>query len=607
MAEFDEYATKEWALLISFFRWYPDIMEDLCEGPDCEFHNSIMSRVTKRYQARFAVTFTYACRGFGKTTMSIASACVAGILWPGEVTAYHAPSLRQAAPLAAKAFATFSRNYPLLAEHWSLKSDSRDNFRVDTAHGSSIRMNVERGMDTSCVIAEECAQEDRNPFDWDDFGQVVLGTNRLRYSVNGHPDPNHPDFREQYITSATGRGNPAYAVYGRVRSEMNRGGSAFALCIPWQVVVLSRMKPLKYYENLRRSLTEEQFARECMSVCSGGAGSPLIPPRTLENARRIMTAEDRIPSADPGGASRPGGTGPGRNAAGAGQPPGPGSGCPAYVIGYDVSYRQGNGNALCAVAVIRCDPDPRQPGEYIKSLVYVNDFPPPASAAEQARQIKSFWARYRAPGGPWPTLCVDANSYGYSVAEQLHLDTGDGLPPLSSITRDRSLVPLEKPDAVRCLYPMRASGPAGGRDTNPDMIEYVAREMENGRFLLLTSDAEEGLYRTKLRCGITGTECDGALRLPFIKTDELCAQIGNLRRFYGTSGWTEKEVSGAVRKDMWSAVIYAARMVWYMERENHLAAARDFSDDPGGDDGFFPVTTSPRRHAVRRLGRGAVG
>ena len=55
---YDVYATKEWALLLSFFRWYPDVMEDILEGKDKEYSNSLMGRVTKRYMARYERTFT---------------------------------------------------------------------------------------------------------------------------------------------------------------------------------------------------------------------------------------------------------------------------------------------------------------------------------------------------------------------------------------------------------------------------------------------------------------------------------------------------------------------------------------------------------------------
>ena len=105
--DYSQFATKEWALLISFFRWYPDIMEDICVSDRPDYTNSLMGRVTKRYMARYTETFTYASRGYGKTSCIISDKCNKGILWPGEITGYYAPVSVQAAPLASKAFASY--------------------------------------------------------------------------------------------------------------------------------------------------------------------------------------------------------------------------------------------------------------------------------------------------------------------------------------------------------------------------------------------------------------------------------------------------------------------------------------------------------------------
>ena len=182
--DYSKFATPEWNLIVSFFRAYPDIMEDICEGDRAEYSNSLMNRVTKRYMARYRETFTFASRGYGKTSCLISDKCNKGILWPGEITGYYAPSEKQAAPMASKAFAGWERNVPLLAAHWRRINDSTDRFAVATINGSKFIMDIDRGIDTSGVVAEECAQEDRNPFNWTDFNQIVLGTNRLEHKAS---------------------------------------------------------------------------------------------------------------------------------------------------------------------------------------------------------------------------------------------------------------------------------------------------------------------------------------------------------------------------------------------------------------------------------------
>ena len=229
--DYSKFATPEWNLIVSFFRAYPDIMEDICEGDRAEYSNSLMNRVTKRYMARYRETFTFASRGYGKTSCLISDKCNKGILWPGEITGYYAPSEKQAAPLASKAFAGWERNVPLLAAHWRRINDSTDRFAVATINGSRFIMDIDRGIDTSGVVAEECAQEDRNPFNWTDFNQIVLGTNRLEHKANGVSVPSHIDSQIHYISSCSRQENESYSVYKSVRQEMQEGGSAFALSI----------------------------------------------------------------------------------------------------------------------------------------------------------------------------------------------------------------------------------------------------------------------------------------------------------------------------------------------------------------------------------------
>ena len=291
--DYAQFATKEWALLISFFRWYPDIMEDICVSDRPDYTNSLMGRVTKRYMARYIETFTYASRGYGKTSCIISDKCNKGILWPGEITGYYAPVSVQAAPLASKAFASYERNYPLLAAHWIRSNDAKTTFRLTTPAGSKFIMDIPRGIDTSGVVAEEAGQEDKNPFNFTDFNQIVLGTNRLQYMVNGAPDPTHIDNQIHYITSASRKENEAFMACEDMRRSMMDGKSAYALFIPWQVPVLCRMKSFNYYNMLRKKLSSEQFMRECETHCTGASENPIIKDSVLAASRKVKVMEDK--------------------------------------------------------------------------------------------------------------------------------------------------------------------------------------------------------------------------------------------------------------------------------------------------------------------------
>ena len=212
------------------------------------------------------------------------------------------------------------------------------------------------------MVAEECAQEDKNPFNWTDFNQIVLGTNRLDHKANGVSVPSHIDSQIHYISSCSRQENESYSVYKSVRQEMMEGGSAFALSIPWQVPVLCRMKKMSYYQMLRKRLTAEQFDRECNSHCTGSAENPIVRDNVVRESRNLMTMEDKH----------------------CGNPEA------FYILGYDVSSRDHGGNALSAMSVLKCERqfNTAKWDRYRKSLVYVMDMRPPKTAREHAAILK---------------------------------------------------------------------------------------------------------------------------------------------------------------------------------------------------------------------------
>lgn len=579
--DYTQYATEQWAILIAFFRAFPDILEDICMGDRCEYPQSLMGRVTKRYMARYQETFTFASRGYGKTTDIVSHKCDKGLLWPGEITGYYAPVEKQAAPLASKAFASYERNYPLLAAHWDRNSDSRDHFAISTRHGSKFIMDIDRGIDTSGVVAEECAQEDKNPFNFSEFNQIVLGTNRLQYYVNGQPDPKHVDSQIHYITSCSRKENESFTVCEAIREAMQRGESAYALWIPWQVVVLSGMKPYSYYSMLKKKLTADQFMRECESKCTGNVENPIVRDSVLQASRKLSVMEDKH-CGDPEA---------------------------FYILGYDVSSRDSSGNALTATAVLKCT---RQYGtekmdRFKKGLVHVMDQHPPKSAREHAIQIKRRWRDYQIPNGLIPYIIIDARSYGQAVVEALHTDLGDGLPPLCTTTHEEPFVGLEQPGAIACIYPIQATG-NHGRDPNAAMLDYIEREYENGNLLMLTPNLTEGTDAYKLANGITDDSDDVRIQLPYLATNRLCRQIANLRKRYGPTGWTEQEITKSIPKDMWSATLYANRMAQRMESEalyymnRRKSQWEEAAKQPQAQ--LSAVAVRPR--PIKRLGRLAV-
>lgn len=536
---YDAYSADACALLVSYWRWYPDKFLDLIESENSDYSLELIQRVNLRAFCRYQNVFVTGSRGTTKTYAVFLSDLVKGVLWPGIQQAYYGPSLKQTADICAKTWKQIEKNYPMLAAMWNVVSMSSDRFVLETKFGSRISITAMRGDNIHCVTAEEAAQEETGQqFDYDQFEAVVTPAVRLLRMVGKKPDRNFPQNQFQYITSAGSQQNRAFEKRLSAYKEMREGKSAFAIDIPSAVSVVSGIRTISWLRKLKGDLTPDKYLREAESIWTGTSENPILKDLTLTQSKTLTMMEYSH----------------------CGNPKS------IYVIGNDNSYRDGGNNAKCAYAVFRCDPkDGIEAGTFDKKLVYVQDNPPPKEALEQARQLKAFWLRYTMKNAEPAYIAIDARAYGTSVIEFLHKDLQDGLPPLCCMNHDYA--ELELPGALPVIYPIIATGGfnEGVHDSDAAMIEYAEREWEHGNVQMLISNIQEGLKAYKLFHKIKTDEMDVAISYPYLKTRELCGQIGNLKKRMSGFGFTEERISKSIQRDMWSATKYAMRVIKILE------------------------------------------
>ena len=536
---YDAYDADACALLVSYWRWYPDKFLDLIESESSDYSLELIQRVNLRAFCRYQNVFVTGSRGTTKTYAVFLSDLVKGVLWPGIQQAYYGPSLKQTADICAKTWKQIEKNYPMLAAMWNVVSMSSDRFVLETKFGSRISITAMRGDNIHCVTAEEAAQEETGQqFDYDQFEAVVTPAVRLLRMVGKKPDTNFPQNQFQYITSAGSQQNRAFEKRLSAYKEMREGKSAFAIDIPSAVSVVSGIRTISWLRKLKGDLTPDKYLREAESIWTGTSENPILKDLTLTQSKTLTMMEYSH----------------------CGNPKS------IYVIGNDNSYRDGGNNAKCAYAVFRCDPkDGIEAGTFDKKLVYVQDNPPPKEALEQARQLKAFWLRYTMKNAEPAYIAIDARAYGTSVIEFLHKDLQDGLPPLCCMNHDYA--ELELPGALPVIYPIIATGGfnEGVHDSDAAMIEYAEREWEHGNVQMLISNIQEGLKAYKLFHKIKTDEMDVAISYPYLKTRELCGQIGNLKKRMSGFGFTEERISKSIQRDMWSATKYALRVIKILE------------------------------------------
>ena len=536
---YDVYDADACALLVSYWRWYPDKFLDLIESENSDYSLELIQRVNLRAFCRYQNVFVTGSRGTTKTYAVFLSDLVKGVLWPGIQQAYYGPSLKQTADICAKTWKQIEKNYPMLAAMWNVVSMSSDRFVLETKFGSRISITAMRGDNIHCVTAEEAAQEETGQqFDYDQFEAVVTPAVRLLRMVGKKPDRNFPQNQFQYITSAGSQQNRAFEKRLSAYKEMREGKSAFAIDIPSAVSVVSGIRTISWLRKLKGDLTPDKYLREAESIWTGTSENPILKDLTLTQSKTLTMMEYSH----------------------CGNPKS------IYVIGNDNSYRDGGNNAKCAYSVFRCDPkDGIEAGTFDKKLVYVQDNPPPKEALKQARQLKAFWLRYTMKNAEPAYIAIDARAYGTSVIEFLHKDLQDGLPPLCCMNHDYA--ELELPGALPVIYPIIATGGfnEGVHDSDAAMIEYAEREWEHGNVQMLISNIQEGLKAYKLFHKIKTDEMDVAISYPYLKTRELCGQIGNLKKRMSGFGFTEERISKSIQRDMWSATKYALRVIKILE------------------------------------------
>lgn len=548
---YDDFCNDSWALLMSFFRWYPDIMLDVFRSDDAKYELPLIHRVILRAFARNQFVDITGSRGLGKTTTNMQYSCVQNLLWPGQKTVYTGPSYKQQAALAKAAFDDLTNDYTIVAKQYTIDNQGKDSWSISTKFGSDIGINTSRGRNFHDVTAEEVAQEENPPFDGEAYRTITLYAVRLVHMVNGRRDPTSISYRQRTITSAGRRQSFAFENRRAHFQAMMRGQSAFVADIPWQVVVLNGIRPIEWALQRKEETTPDRWIREMDSVYTGTDKNPVVRDDVLFESRKVAIMEEHHCCKDKDNKLKPEDV--------------------IYVLGYDVSFEIGATNARCAVVVLKLtrQRDWLKRDKYLKQVVYVDDWPPPEAGIMQARRLKQLWYQFCYEESQ-TYIAIDARSYGKAVVECLMMDLGDGLAPLCSMFHD-TYTEMELEGAVPVLYPIKATGgPAGmgGRDNDSDMVRYAEMQFENRNVQLLISNRNHGLEAYKKYHRIKDDRLDYDIDRPYRKTAELVGQIQNLKKVPTGTSIKEKRISSKIQRDSWSALKYALRLTERLEIQN---------------------------------------
>lgn len=538
--DYEKLNTKSGALLISFYRFYPDYYADLFRSPTARYKLELPQRLIMRSMARYRNVYDTGCRGLTKTYCVVLEKMISGELYPGTIVRYAAPNQKQAAVLATQAFHQIEKDYPFIASHWDLRNDRADMFRITTIYGSEFCMYAPRGDNCSETVAEEIGAEGENAFKMDVYENDILPTCRITRTVNQLPDRTHIDLQHAHISNACSRINRAYSVHrAKTLDAMLHGGKyeGIVLEMSWITALMGNIRDKAYIEDQRKTLSALDWKRELCAIYTGTSENPLIPDDVLSRSRKLMLMEDKH-CGD-------------REA--------------IYIVSHDVSYVDSVKNAKCGDVVVKLTKydSISKRDKFRKQVVYVDAYPPPATAFLQAQKLKKLWMKFCRDDAEATYLVVDAQAYGTEVVEELMKPTTDGTPNLCCYQHMR-FAEIEQPNALPIIYPMKATS-RGSNDADGDMIAYAQVEFEKGYVELLTSKTLDGVEAYKNLYDIKDVNLDGQIAAPYKQTDELVQEIQNLQTVVSGTTFKEKRKSSSIQRDRWSALKYALRMAQILE------------------------------------------
>lgn len=561
-----------WPLFIAICRWWPDFLFDLFRADDADYELTLIQRVIMRAKARYQYCDITGCRGLTKSFCSEGEESVEGLVWPRTKCSYYGPAFKQTADIGRDIYDQLKHNYPVLMNHWSVASSSKDEFEIATELGSSIQIRAYRGGTIHKAVAEEYAQEEKPPFNHSDYRRIVLPMIRAQYLVNGRPEPSYIPFKQHSITSAGRRQNPAYENRSRNFLQMRPGRQeAFVMDVPFDVVLLMGMRPTAWADTLRNKLTPEEWAREMESRYTGTDQNPVVRDETLNESRSLLMMEEHHCCKDDDSRVKPKDV--------------------IYVVGYDVSYADGARNAKCAAVVLKLTKQTslNKKDKFLKQAVWIDDWMP-TDHMVQAQRLKQLWYRFTFPGSQ-TYIAIDAQQYGTAVLQDLMTDLQDGLAPLCCIDNDM-FGELRLEGALPVIYPIRASV-NGSKDPDSEMLRYAIVQFENRNVQLLTSDHNSGISAYKVFHKMKTDKYDAMIYKPYLKTQELVGQIQNLKAVPSGSGTSEKRISNKIQRDSWSALKYALRLAQKLEFK-YLMKPQKHSD---WDKAFAAMARRPKATA----------
>lgn len=381
------------------------------------------------------------------------------------------------------------------------------------------------------------------------LNSVVLPLmNVSRRTALGEVNDNEPNQQQLYMTSAGVKSSYAYEkLIDCLEMSIINPKKAFVWGCDYRVPVMHGLLDKQFIQELKMSPTyqEETFAREYLSVWSGGSEESWFNFDKLQKYRKIKNPERRANFRE-----------------GANQ---------FYLLSVDV----GRLNDQTVVCVFRVN---IISGKYYATLVnlYVLGRTPETKpfyrqAADLKVIIKDFQPK---------EVIIDCNGLGVGLADEMiriqYDENGEILPAYGFFNND-DYKKVQPKEAIPILYSLKANG-----QLNSKIHGNAYSRLSSGmvRFLIKEQEAKNALLATKI--GQKMTVEQRVLRLlPHEMTTKLFEEMANLRLKRTGTGLdiTLEQINSRFPKDKYSAFAYGLWRIKELEEEAYKKQRRRFGSN----------------------------
>ena len=459
---------KLYEFYISFFTAYPDLFIDLITPKTSNFKLFPYQRVFLRASMRYRYHYCTAPRAFAKSFLSILALYLRCIFLPRSKVFICAPGKEQGTKIALEKITEIWDNFPILEDEILSKNFTADTLRLTFKNGSVFDIvaaqNATRGGRRHAGIIDEVRDHDG-----DDLNAIVLPLmNVNRRTVNGSLNNEEPHQAQIYITSAGAKNSYAYE---RLKELMLQSiiapDQAFVWGCDYRIPVMAGLIPKNYVRELKMSGTfkEEDFAREYMSIWTGGSADSWITTDIMNKHRVVVNTEMKINN----------------NVKKVGYNPEQ-----FYILSVDVG-RLGCETVCCVFKVL-----PNMNG-FIKKLVNIEVFPDKLHFEHQAARIKEMIEAYQPR-----EVVIDGNGLGvglmdYMIQYNQHDITKQVYPPYGSMN-DEDYLAKQPRDCPKLIYVVKANATLQGEINSITYSELISGKVH---FLISEQNAKTKLLSTE--------------------------------------------------------------------------------------------------------------